>query len=366
VSSSDTSHARLLGLLLLATSLATERLAAAATFPQPKQADAVLANFHFDSGETLPELKIHYRVLGEPQKDSKGQVTNAVLILHGTTGSGANFINDMFAGELFGPGQPLDAQRYFIVIPDGIGHGDSSKPSDGLHAKFPHYGYGDMVAAQYRLLTETLGVNHLRLVMGTSMGGMHTWLWGERHPGFMDALLPLASLPVEIAGRNRMWRRLAMDTITSDPGWNGGEYKTQPAGLRTVESLLLFMSNNPVERQKDLPTRAAADDWLEQESAKRAAAADANDVLYALDASHDYDPAPKLGDIAAPLLAINFGDDLINPPELGLLEAGIKSVPHGRALVIPRSDKTRGHGTHTMAAIWKDQLVELLQQSERH
>jgi len=323
-------------------------------------------DFRFASGETLPDLKIHYRVLGEPQKDSKGQVTNAVLILHGTTGSGANFINDMFAGELFGPGQPLDAQRFFLVIPDGIGHGDSSKPSDGLHMKFPHYDYDDMVAAQYRLLTESLGVNHLRLVMGTSMGGMHTWLWGEQHPGFMDALLPLASLPVEIAGRNRMWRRLAMDAITGDPGWNGGEYKTQPAGLRTVESLLLLMSNNPVERQKDLPTRAAADDWLERESATRAAAADANDVLYALDASRDYDPAPKLGAIAAPLLAINFADDLINPPELGLLEAGIKSVPQGRALVIPRSDKTRGHGTHTMAAIWKDQLVELLKQSEPH
>jgi homoserine O-acetyltransferase len=250
------------------------------------------------------------------------------------------------------------------VLPDGIGHGKSSKPSDGIHAKFPPYGYIDMVEADYRLLTEGLSVDHARLIMGTSMGGMHTWLWGELHPDFMDALMPLASLPTQISGRNRVWRRMVIDAIRNDPAWNGGEYKTQPPSLRTAAEMLWFMSSNPVLRQKDAPTLAKTDEVLDKFVEQIVKTDDANDVLYALEASHDYDPGPNLEKIQAPLLAINFADDLINPPELGILEREIKHVPHGRALVIPFSDKTRGHGSHTLATLWKDQLMELLKETE--
>jgi homoserine O-acetyltransferase/O-succinyltransferase len=251
------------------------------------------------------------------------------------------------------------------VLPDGIGHGKSSKPSDGMHAKFPRYGYIDMVEADYRLLTEGLGVNHARLVMGTSMGGMHTWLWGELHPDFMDALMPLASLPTQISGRNRVWRRMVIDAIRNDPAWDGGEYKTQPPSLRTAAEMLWFMSGNPVLRQKDAPTLAKTDEVLDKFVEQIVKTDDANDVLYALEASHDYDPGPNLEKIQAPLLAINSADDLINPPELGILEREIKRVPHGRAIVIPLSDKTRGHGSHTLAALWKDQLADVLKETEK-
>jgi homoserine O-acetyltransferase len=335
-----------------------------ADYPAPTEGDYVLKNFKFASGETLPELKIHYRTLGKPEKDAQGRTTNAVLITHGTTGSGAQFTRPEFAGELFGKDQPLDAAKFFIVLPDGIGHGKSSKPSDGLHAKFPRYGYLDMVEAQYRLLTDGLGVKHARLIMGTSMGGMHTWLWGELHPDFMDALMPLASLPTQISGRNRAWRRMVIDAIRNDPAWSGGEYKTQPPSLRTAAEMLWFMSSNPVLRQKEAPSLAKTDEVLDKFVDQIAKADDANDVLYALEASRDYDPGPNLEKIRAPLLAINSADDLINPPELGLLEREIKRVPHGRALVIPFSDKTRGHGSHTIAALWKDELVKLLKDSK--
>ncbi len=340
--------------------LAAGNAAQAADYPPPNEGDYTIRNFKFASGETLPELRIHYRTLGKIEKDANGKVTNAVLIIHGTTGSGAQFIRPEFAGELFGKDQPLDATKFFIVLPDGIGHGKSSKPSDGMHAKFPRYGYVDMVEAQYRLLTDGLGVNHARLVMGTSMGGMHTWLWGETHPDFMDALMPLASLPTQISGRNRGWRRMVIDAIRNDPAWNGGEYKTQPPSLRTAAEMLWFMSSNPVLRQKEAPTLAKTDEVLDKFVNQIVNADDANDVLYALEASHDYDPGPNLEKIRAPLLAINSADDLINPPELGILEREIKRVPKGRAIVIPLSDKTRGHGSHTVAALWKDQLVELL------
>jgi homoserine O-acetyltransferase/O-succinyltransferase len=292
-------------------------------------------------------------------------VRNAVLITHGTTGSGAQFIRPEFAGELFGKDQPLDATKFFIVLPDGIGHGKSSKPSDGLHARFPRYGYRDMVEAQFRLLTDGLGVNHARLVMGTSMGGMHTWLWDESHPDFMDALMPLASLPTQISGRNRAWRRMIIDAIRNDPDWKNGDYTAQPQSLRTAAEMLWFMSSNPVLRQKDAPTLAKTDEVLDKFVADIVKTDDANDVLYALEASRDYHPGPNLGKIHAPLLAINSADDLINPPELGILEREIKRVPHGRAAVIPLSDKTRGHGSHTIAALWKDQLEALLRQSAR-
>src|SRR2546427_383943 len=322
----------------------------AADYPAPTEGDYTIRDFKFQSGETLPQLRIHYRTLGKPEKDARGKVTNAVLIMHGTTGSGAQFIRPEFAGELFGKDQPLDASKFFIVLPDGIGHGKSSKPSDGMHAKFPRYGYVDMVGAQYRLLTEGLGVNHARLVMGTSMGGMHTWLWGETHPDFMDALMPLASLPTQISGRNRAWRRIIIDAIRNDPGWSGGQYKMQPPSLHTAAEMLWFMSSNPPLRQKEAPTLPKTDEVLEKFVADIVKADDANDVLYALEASRDYDPGPDLEKIRVPLLAINSADDLINPPELGILEREIKRVPHGRAIVIPLSDKTRAPGSHTIAA----------------
>ena len=337
----------------------------AADYPTPTEGDYTIRDFKFQSGETLPELRIHYRTLGKSEKDAEGKTTNAVLIMHGTTGSGAQFIRPEFAGELFGKDQPFDATKFFIVLPDGIGHGKSSKPSDGMHAKFPRYGYRDMIEAQYRLLTEGLGVNHARLVMGTSMGGMHTWLWGELYPDFMDALMPLASLPTQISGRNRGWRRIVIDAIRNDPAWNGGEYKTQPPSLRAAAEMLWFMSSNPVLRQKDAPTLAKTDEVLDKFVDGIVKADDANDVLYAIEASHDYDPGPGLEKIRAPLLAINSADDLINPPELGILEHEIKRVPHGRAMVIPLSDKTRGHGSHTIASLWKDELVKLLQETEK-
>src|SRR6195256_6215569 len=353
---------RLFAFLSLITAVGTSR---AADYPGPTEGDYAIHDFKFTSGETLPELKIHYRTLGKIDKDAQGKVTNAVLILHGTTGSGAQFIRPEFAGELFGKDQPLDATKYFIVLPDGIGHGRSSKPSDGLHAKFPRYGYIDMAEAKYRLLSDGLGVNHSRLVMGTSMGGMQTWLWGESHPDFMDALLPLASLPTQISGRNRAWRRVIIDAIRNDPSWSGGEYKTQPQSLRSAAEMLWLMSSNPVLRQKEAPTLAKTDEVLDKFVDQIMKTDDANDVLYALEASHDYDPGPNLEKIQAPLLAINSADDLINPPELGILEREIKRVPHGRALVIPLSDQTRGHGSHTIAALWKDELVRLLKESEK-
>ena len=339
--------------------------AKAVDYPRPAEGDFVVRDFRFTSGEMLPELRMHYRTLGKPALDEKGVARNAVLILHGTTGSGANFIRKEFAGELFGAGQPLDAARYFLILPDGIGHGQSSKPGDGLHARFPRYGYQDMIEAQYRLLTDGLKINHLRLVMGTSMGGMHTWLWGEKHPDFMDALLPLASLPSQISGRNRLWRRMIIDTIRTDPQWQGGDYTSQPHSLRLAAEMLMFMSSNPSERQKEMPTRRDADEQIDQFVSRTMKGMDANNVLYALESSHDYDPAPGLEKIRAPLLAINFADDLINPPELGILEREIKRVAHGKALLIPQSDKTRGHGTHTLAAVWKEHLVSLLQESGR-
>jgi homoserine O-acetyltransferase/O-succinyltransferase len=346
-------------------SLLAASFASAADYPTPTEGDYTIRDFKFASGETLPELRLHYRTLGKPEKDSQGKTTNAVLIMHGTTGSGAQFIRPEFAGELFGKDQPLDATKFFIVLPDGIGHGKSSKPSDGMHAKFPRYGYLDMVEGDYRLLTEGVGVNHARLVMGTSMGGMHSWLWGELHPDFMDALVPLASLPTQISGRNRAWRRMVIDAIRNDPAWDGGEYTTQPPSLRTAAEMLWFMSSNPVLRQKDAPTLSKTDEVLDKFVEQIVKTDDANDVLYALEASHDYDPGPNLEKIQAPLLAINFADDLINPPELGILEREIKRVPHGRAIVIPFSDKTRGHGSHTLAALWKDQLVDVLKETEK-
>ena len=337
--------------------------APATVYPTPVEGDYVIKDFTFTSGQTLPELRIHYRTLGKPVRGPHGMVRNAVLIGHGTGGSGSAFLRPQFAGELFGPGQPLDATKFFIVLPDGIGHGKSSKPSDGLHARFPHYGYTDMVTAEFRLLTDGLGVNHARLIMGTSMGGMQTWVWGEEHPQFMDALMPLASLPTQVAGRNRVWRRLIIDAIRNDPDWRGGDYQVQPPSLKTAAEMLWLMSSNPVIRKHEAPTLAQADREIDQFVADFVKTTDANDIMYAADASHDYDPGPGLGKISAPLLAVNSADDLINPPELGILEREIKRVPQGRAIVIPLSDRTRGHQSHSFPALWKSDLLELLRQS---
>jgi homoserine O-acetyltransferase/O-succinyltransferase len=353
---------RLTAILFL---LSTALFAQLAAVPPPVQGDFVMKDFTFASGATLPELRIHYRTFGTLKKDARGRAANAVLILHGTSGSGENFLNENFAGFLFVPGGLLDPAKYYIVIPDGIGHGKSSKPSDGLHARFPRYGYDDMTTAQYRLLTEHLGVDHLRLVMGTSMGGMHTWVWGEKYPDFTDALLPLASLPVQIAGRNRAWRKMAIDAIRHDPGFQEGDYTTQPHNLKVAIDMLFLMSSNPGQRQKDAPTREQADKAVGDFVAARLKVTDANDIAYALDASYDYNPQPKLGTIRAPLLAINFADDLINPPELGILEREIKNVPQGRAVVIPYTDATRGHGTHTMPRVYEHYLSDFLKQTAR-
>jgi homoserine O-acetyltransferase/O-succinyltransferase len=332
--------------------------------PATTEGDFVVKNFKFHSGEALPELRLHYTTLGKPARDAQGRVTNAVLILHGTGGSGHQFLQPIFAGELFGPGQLLDAARYFIILPDGTGHGKSSKPSDGLHAHFPQYDYDDMVLGHYRLLTEGLGVNHLRLVMGTSMGCMHSFVWGETYPDFMDALMPLACQPVQIAGRNRIWRKMVMDAIRNDPEWKGGEYSAEPQqALRTALDLLLIAGSAPLYMQKTLPTRDAADKYLEDYFKTRLAGLDANDLLYQVNASRNYDPSLKLATITAPVMFINSADDFINPPELGNAEREIKKVKNARFVLIPISDETRGHGTHTRAVVWKQYLAELLEKS---
>ncbi len=348
--------------LLLVFVLALRVAAQPPSYPAPEQSDFTIHTFRFASGETLENLRIHYRTVGKPTRDASGHVTNAILIMHGTTGSSANFFRPEFAGELFGPGQPLDAAKFYLILPDDIGHGGSSKPSDGLHAKFPAYRYADMVEAEYQLVTIGLKVDHLRLVMGTSMGGMHTWLWGSTHPTMMDALLPLASLPAEISGRNRMWRTMITDAIRSDPEWKNGDYTMQPRGLRQAASILYFMSSNPHQRFIESPTGAAAEKALTTYTDNAMKTMDANDVLYAVESSRDYNP--KIQTIQAPLLAINFADDLINPPDLGIFEQEIKRIPHAMAITIPQSDQTRGHGTHTLAAVWKQHLVEFLKQTQ--
>jgi homoserine O-acetyltransferase len=337
----------------------------AAPYPAPAEGDFTIHNFQFASGETLPELRLHYRTLGQPSRDASGIARNAVLVLHGTGGSSQQFLNDHFAGVLFGPDQLLDTRKYYIILPDSIGHGHSSKPSDGMHARFPHYTYQDMVNAQHQLLTEGLHVNHLRLVMGTSMGGMHTWVWGETYPDFMDALLPLASAPVQIAGRNRMMRRMVIDSIKNDPEWQQGEYAKQPRGLASALHILLIMSSCPLQLQKQAPSRDAADQFLEKQMQTRLPPLDANDLIYQFDSSREYNPEPLLDKIMAPLVAINSADDVINPPELSLMERAMPKIKHGRYILLPISDKTRGHGTHSYPEIWKEHLAELLESSTR-
>jgi homoserine O-acetyltransferase/O-succinyltransferase len=360
---SRASHLRAFSTVLLAAACAALQ-AFSANYPAPKEGDFVVHNFRFKDGESLPELRLHYATLGAPVRGANGMVSNAVLIMHGTTGSWKQFTSPQFADVLFGPGQLLDATRYFIILPDGIGHGGSSKPSDGLKAHFPHYDYDDMVAAQHQLVTEGLGVNHLRLVMGTSMGCMHSWVWGETYPDFMDALMPLACLPVQIAGRNRVWRRAVMDSIRLDPAWQNGDYTAEPVqGLRSALYLLLIAGSAPLQWQKEYGTRDQADAFLEHFVQTRLPEYDANDMLYAVDASRNYDPSPNLEKVKVPVMFVNSADDFINPPELGIAEREIKRVPRGKFVLLPITDQTRGHGTHTLAAVWKQYLQELLEES---
>jgi homoserine O-acetyltransferase len=347
---------RIVFLLLIAAT-------AFAQAPAPEEHDFTTRDFKFRNGESLSELKLHYTTYGKPATDAQGRTTNAVLILHGTGGTGRQFVRPQFAGVLFGPGQLLDASKYFIVVPDNIGHGHSSKPSDGLHAKFPHYDYDDMVAAQHLLLTEALHVNHLRLVMGTSMGCMHSWVWLETYPDFMDAAMPLACEPTQIAGRNRMWRKMVMDAIRLSPDYNGGDYAQQPFGLRTALDFLIIAGSAPMQNHKDYPTRDKADEFVDNYMKRGFSTTDANDFLYAVDSSRNYNPEPNLEKIIAPVMFVNSADDFINPPDLGIPEREIKRVKKGKFVLLPISDQTRGHGTHTLAAIWQQYLKQLLDES---
>ncbi|HEX2688294.1 MAG TPA: alpha/beta fold hydrolase [Kofleriaceae bacterium] len=327
----------------------------------PVPGDFTVKDFTFASGEKLPALRLHYMTLGTAKRDPAGHVDNAVLIMHGTTGSGQQFARKQFADVLFGPGQPLDLTRYYVILPDDIGHGDSSKPSDGLHAKFPHYGYTDMVLAEHALVVDGLKIDHLRLVMGTSMGCMHAWMWAEKWPQIMDAVMPLACLPNQIAGRNREWRKMLIDGIQEDPDWNHGEYTKQPrAALLAASHLMTLAGSAPLADQKRLATRDAADQDVEDGEHKFLATHDANDLLYAVAASRDYDPSADLEKITAPVLFVNSADDFINPPELGIAEREIKRVKHGKFLLIPASESTHGHGTHTWGVFWQKDLKALL------
>ena len=353
----------LLTFLLTTATLAPAQTAANASLA-PHEGDFVIHNFHFQSGETLSDVKMHYTTFGTPLKDSSGRTTNAVLILHGTSGSGRQFLRPIFADVLFKPGQLLDASKYFLIIPDNIGHGKSSKPSDGMHARFPQYDYADMVALQHELVEKGLGVNHLRLVLGASMGCMHSFMWGEAYPNEMDALMPIACLPVEIAGRNRIWRKMVIDGIRNDPLWKNGEYTSEPPlALQISADFLLLIGNSPLHMQQDLPTRDAADHYLDETIKRSTADMDATDFLYAVSASRDYDPSAKLASIKVPVMFVNSADDLINPPELGIAEREIKKVKNGKFRLLPISDQTHGHGTHTWAAAWQQYLRELLEQS---
>jgi homoserine O-acetyltransferase/O-succinyltransferase len=335
-------------------------------YPAPVEGDYVAKDFVFASGETIDELRTHYRTIGTLKRDASGRATNAVLIMHGTTGSGGSFLSKNFADVAFVPGGILDAEKYFLILPDGIGHGASSKPSDGLRMGFPKYNYDDMVRAQYLMLTEGLGVDHLRLVMGTSMGGMQSWIWGYTYPDFMDALMPLASLPVEIAGRNRMSRKMIIDAIMADPAWDDGNYKEKPMlGLTAATYPLIFMVSSPLQYQLRAPTRETSEEYLQSLVDRFTGYLDPNDTIYAFDASRDYDPAPHLSKIIAPLVAINSADDQVNPPELKILEDQIKKVPHGRAIVLPITGETVGHGTHSRPAIWGEHLRALLEATEK-
>ena len=346
-------------LVLIATLLAMNT-SLAANYPTPQEGDFIVRDFQFKSGEVLPELNLHYTTIGTPLRDQAGIVRNAVLLLHGTTGSRQFFLRPQFSDVLFGPGQPLDATRYFIILPDSIGHGKSSKPSDSLRARFPHYNFEDMVVAQYRLVTEKLGVNHLRLVMGVSMGGSHTWLWGTKYADFTDAIVPLGALPVEIAGQNRMWRRLVIDAVRNDPAWKNGEYTSPPPGLVPALQVFFFMIRSRQQLQTQAPTAVAADQMLDKFVQGMLPQIDANDFLYQWESMRDYNLWPDLEKIQVCVLAINFADDQESPPELGIVESAMKRIKRSQAVLISASDKTLGHITFTLTELWRLYLAELM------
>jgi homoserine O-acetyltransferase len=324
-------------------------------------------NFRFVTGQTLADLRLHYITLGTPRRDAAGHTVNAILLIHGTGGDAHSLLNPVFSDVLFGPGQPLDIGRYFIILPDLIGHGESSKPSDGLRMKFPRYTYDDMVRASHQVLLEGLHVDHLRLVMGTSMGCMQSFVWGEMYPSFVDALMPLACMPMEIAGRNRIWRYMAIRSIEDDPKWDHGNYAHEPSeGLEGAANMLIIAGSAPQQMQKEAPTRKQAEAYYNQALAKDVARIDADDFIYQFDSSRAYNPEPRLGSITVPVMWINSGDDFINPPELsGIAQKLIRRVPHGRYILIPASMSTFGHGTHTHAADWQQYLMELLAESAK-
>ena len=350
-------------------------LTAAAQAPKPeyptthwpiRNGSSDIHNFRFGTGEVLPDVHLHYLTLGTLHRDTEGHADNAVLLLHGTGGSAHSLLNTVFSDVLFGPGQPLDITKYFIILPDDIGHGESSKPSDGLRMKFPRYTYDDMVRSQHEMLVDDLHVDHLRLILGTSMGCMQSFVWGETFPQFSDALAPFACLPVELAGRNRMWRYMAMESIKHDPAWNNGEYTTEPAeGLRGASDLIVIAGGAPLQLQKNFPTRTQAEAFIDRVIAADIARTDANNFLYYVNASRNYNPAPKLATITAPVLWINSADDFINPPELGIAEKMVTRMPNAKFILIPISDATRGHGTHTQAIVWKQYLIDFLAQTEK-
>jgi homoserine O-acetyltransferase/O-succinyltransferase len=336
---------------------------AQAPWPNLQEGDFIIKDFRFASGEAIAELKLHYRTLGTARRNDAGEIINGVVLLHGTSGSGADWLRPSLANELFGPAQPLDATKYFIILPDGIGRGGSSKPSDGLRAKFPHYRYHDIVTSEHRLVTEHLKVRHLRLVLGSSMGGMHSWMWGYMFPDLMDGVVPIASQPIQVSGKNWVQRRVAIEAIRNDPDWNGGNYTKNPSHYIYTVPYGFVQTENVVQIQTMAPTQAAADalyDKLLEEAKKR----DANDVLWGIEAVKDYDPGPHLEKIKAPLLAINFGDDGTNAPELGTLEAGIKRIKNARYVIVPGTKETHGHFTHLRAAFWKQHLAGFMNEIE--
>ena len=353
--------------LILAALLASTAASAQTSHWPTQDGNYVIRNFHFGSGESLPELKLHYLTLGAPHRDAAGHTDNAVLLLHGTGGDAHSLLNPVFSDVLFGPGQPLDIARYYIILPDDIGHGESSKPSDGLRMHFPQYDYDDMVASQHQMLVEGLKVDHLRLILGTSMGCMQSFVWGETYPGFMDALAPFACQAVALAGRNREWRYMAIQAIKRDPAWMDGEYKTEPiVGMTFADDLNLLAGGAPLQLQKNYPTRESIEKYVDDTIAHTVTSGDANDYLYYMNASRNYDPSAHLDRIKVPLLWINSADDFINPPELGIAQRQVKEMPRAKFILIPISDATRGHGTHTVAAIWKGYLADLIKESEKH
>jgi len=354
--------------LLTAVVLAAAVFASAQTPASPAYTgapgDYIAHNFHFVSGESLPELKLHYLTLGTPQRNAAGHVDNAVLLLHGTGGDAHTLFVPIFSNPLFGPGEPLDITKFYLIFPDDIGAGNSSKPSDGLHMKFPHYDYDDMVRSQHQMLLEGLHVDHLRLILGTSMGCMQSFVWGETYPGFVDALMPLACQAVALAGRNRMWRYMSIESIKKDPAWKNGEYTTEPPSVRTTCMFTLLAGLAPLQAQKNYPTREKAEAYVDQILNACEKRVDANDMIYYTDASRNYDPSKDLAKITVPVMWINSADDFVNPPELGLAQQQVKEMSHAKFVLLPITDNTRGHGTHTVAKIWKDYLVELLKESE--